>query len=519
MKNNFNSLTDDSSRNFLILLKSILVGTTAGLAAVIFRKTLTYAEKASFLLYEYIKDNKTLIPILVVGLCVAGYFIGYLVSKNSMISGSGVPQVKGIMLGYFKGRKSWFHTLILKFIGGSIAILGGLSLGREGPSIQIGASIGEGIGNKMAKDRMERKILIASGASAGLAAAFNAPLAGVIFALEEIFKYFSPTILLATMSAAVTADFISKTVFGLEPIFNFAISESIPLTSYGLLIILGFILGIMGAFYNYVLIKTQQCYQKSKMFSVKLRPMIPLLFAGVLGILFPVVLGGGHRILEELTPENGVKMLLLIFVIKFLFSMVSFGSGAPGGIFFPLLILGGTIGAIFAKIMIIYFGYDESFFNNFIILAMAGYFTAIVRAPITGIVLIMEMTGSFSHMLSLSIVVITANVVADLVRSQPIYDNLLRNLIEKEMPTENRESSRKIIVEMLVSHGSQLENKQVKMIKWPRKTLLVNVKRGEDEMLPKGETELKAGDYLHILTDCNNEWKTREKLEEMNAHL
>jgi H+/Cl- antiporter ClcA len=447
------------------------------------------------------------------------YFVGFLVSKNKMISGSGIPQLEGVMRGYFRDRKNWLHIMCSKFIGGMLAIGAGLSLGREGPSIQLGACMAEGLGNKIGKGRLEKKILLASGASAGLAAAFNAPMAGVIFALEEIFKYFSPVILLSMMSSAVAADFVSKQVFGLAPIFNFEITKVVPLNNYWLLLILGILLGGMGAFYNYALLRTKKLYGKIKGLNTKTKVIVPFVMAIVLGILFPVVLGGGHRVIEELTLGNGIVYIIIILILKFIFSMVSFGSGVPGGIFFPLIVLGATIGAVFAKVFINFFGFDQELFNNFVILAMAGYFTAIVRAPITGIVLIMEMTGSFTHMLSLTVVAVTAYVVADILNSPAVYDALLEDLICNENPEEKKESSKKIVVELIVKHGSKLENCFVRDINWPRKSLLVGVKRGDKEIIPRGNTEIKVEDYLTILTDINNECRIKEILNEINQSL
>lgn len=519
MKNNYKVLTDNYFQNILIVFKSLLVGVLVGGTVVLYRITLNHAEQLSFQMYDFLRNNLMLFPIVIIILCFMGYFVGYLVSKDKMISGSGIPQLEGILKGYFRNRRTWIHTLCSKFLGGTIAIGGGLSLGREGPSIQLGACVAEGLGKKIGKGRLERRILMASGASAGLAAAFNAPMAGVVFALEEIFKYFSPVILLSMMSAAVAADFVSKEVFGMSPIFNFEIIDSIPLNQYGLLILLGILLGGMGALYNYILLKTKILYSKLKFLNEKTRIIIPFVLAGILGIVFPVVLGGGHRIIEELTLKNGILFLIMIFIIKLLFSMVSFGSGAPGGIFFPLIILGATIGSIYAGISIRYFGLDQNLYNNIIILAMAGYFTAIVRAPITGIVLIMEMTGSFTHMLPLTVVAVTAYVVADLLKSPPIYEALLENLILSENTEDVKESDKKIVVEIIVKHGSKFADRQVKNIKWPGKSLLVEVKQGDRHIIPKGDTKVKEGDYLTVLTDINSESRIKDILDEMNEPL
>ncbi|MGB5823860.1 MAG: chloride channel protein [Proteocatella sp.] len=515
-KNNYKEATNVYSRKLTMLYKSMLVGFFVGIVVVAYRLMLLNAENLSFKIYDFLRENLRFLPAGFVILGLFGYLVGLLVSKYTMISGSGIPQVKGIMMGYFKC--SWISTLIAKFIGGAISILGGLSLGREGPSVQLGACVAEGIGQKLANSRTEKKVLIASGASAGLAAAFNAPLAGTMFAMEEIFKYFSPIILLSTMASAMVADFISKMVFGISPVFNFDITSSIPLSGYWLLCILGIALGIFGAIYNSILLKTQKLYKSAKWLNAKTQTIIPFLFAGVFGIIFPVVLGGGHRVIEELQLSTSILFILLIFVVKFVFSMISFGSGAPGGIFFPLLIIGATIGAMFGNVAVNYFGFDAVLFYNFIILAMAGYFTAIVRAPITGIILLVEMTGSFTHLLSLTVVCIVAYITADLLNSAPIYESLLENQIaDKKSNTGACDEGKKITMEMVVHYGSPVEKKLVKDIDIPKNSLLIAIRRLGNDITPNGDTQILAEDYLVFITDLSTETSTRELLEKITS--
>lgn len=153
----------------------------------------------------------------------------------------------------------------------------------------------------------------------------------------------------------------------------------------------------------------------------------------------PSVLGSGGDLIVALTDKEMVlKVAIITFLVKFLFSAVSFGSGAPGGIFFPLLILGAMVGGIFSMTGTEIFGLDPMYMNNFVLLAMAGFFTAIVRAPITGIILLFEMSGSVSQMLSLALVSVTAYVTATLVRSEPIYESLLANLLQREKRKNSR---------------------------------------------------------------------------------
>lgn len=513
-ENNYHSLTSSMFDHVIIVLKSMLVGVCAGGVAVLYRLVLGKGENFAFSLYNFVSKNLIWILVLVPIFGVIAFGIGKMVDYNPMISGSGIPQIEGILKGHFLKRRSWFSTLVCKFIGGTLGIVGGLSLGREGPSIQLGANVGEAIGNKLGKGRLEKKILIAGGASAGLAAAFNAPLAGVMFALEEIFKYFTPVILLSMMSAAVASDFISKQIFGMQPIFDLPVIESIPLSGYGYLILLGILLGVFGAIYNLVLLRAKDLYKRLS-FPTWVKIWIPFLLAILLGITMPQVLGGGHALFEEMNDHLVLTTMIMLLLVKFLFSVICFGSGIPGGIFFPLIVLGAGIGAVYAKGIILFFGVDPVLFENFIILAMAGYFTAIVRAPLTGIILVTEMTNSLTHLLSLTVVSVVAYVVADLLKSPPIYEALLDGMLEKGH-AEPEESGKRIVFEVLVRHEARLANKMVKDIVLPEGTLLIEIRRGETRIMPRGKTKILEGDTISVLTDVNLESSVKEALEAQN---
>jgi H+/Cl- antiporter ClcA len=497
----YSTLSHWKSLRLKLVAEGILVGIFSGLLVILYRIVL---EKAEELRAEYFTlqwQKHWLILLWFVILILGALVVGTLVKKEPMISGSGIPQVEGVLLR--KLHMNWLSVVLRKFIGGVISIGAGLSLGREGPSILLGAAMGQGIGKLLKRHNIEERYLITSGASAGLAAAFNAPLAGVMFSLEEVHKHFSPMVLISAMSASLTADFISKNFFGLSPVFKFHNISPLPLSSYGYIIVLGIIVGVFGVVYNHTLLKTQGLYGKLKSWPIQAKLLIPFLLAGILALLFPLVLGGGHSIIELLIEGNiTMKLLIMLLIIKFIFSMISFGSGAPGGIFFPLLILGALTGAIYGKLASELFGLESQYINNFIILAMAGYFTAIVRAPITGSILITEMTGSFTHLLSLSIISLIAYLVADLLKSDPIYESLLDNLLKRNGKEEFIEDNKsKLILEVPVCINSQMDGKMIKELKLPTDCLLVAVKRGEKEIIPKGNTTIYSGDFLFVLVN------------------
>ena len=415
----------------MLITEGLCVGLIGGFIVLLYRVALTFAGNWLIKILSYIKGNPFRCAVWFLILMALAWIVGRLVKWEPMISGSGIPQVEGEVSGRLS--QNWKRVLPAKFAGGFLCMLGGLSLGREGPSIQLGAMAGQGISRALGRGKREEKFLMTCGASAGLSAAFHAPLAGMMFAVEEIHKTFSIPILLPVMTASVTADYIASHILGLDPVFHFQITEYLPQNYYWLLILLGILVGVSGVFYNWGMLKAQELYRKIPFLKETGCLLIAFLTAGVLGLVMPSVLGSGSGLIVSLTKgEMVLGMVVLTLVAKFLFSAVSFGSGAPGGIFFPLLILGALLGAVFAMTGAEFFGLDPVYINNFVLLGMTGFFTAIVRAPLTGIILLFEMSGSISQMLSLSIVSVTAYIVATLMRSEPIYDSLLKRILKAD---------------------------------------------------------------------------------------
>ena len=417
MRKDTTSTIKRAERFQIILIgEGILVGGIGGLVVLLYRMCLEYAGKWLNMILEYARQSPVRIAAWFLVLIAMAWLVGKLMNYEPMISGSGIPQLEGEMVG--KLEQKWWKVLPAKFVGGFLCLLGGLALGREGPSIQLGAMVGKGISRGMDRGKTEERFLLTCGASAGLSAAFHAPLAGVMFSLEEVHKNFSVSVLLSVMTASLTADFLSSTVLGVDSVFQFDIIKALPQEYYWMIVALGIVLGATGAFYNWFTLKVQSLYNNAKFLNTSTKLIIPFVCAGILGFTAPELLGSGHALIEYLTNTDVMLgTVLFILIGRFIFSAVSFGSGAPGGIFFPLLVLGGFIGGTFATVGVQFFGLDAMYINNFVLLAMAGYFAAIVRAPLTGIILIFEMTGSLSQMLSLSIVSIVAYIVATLLKS------------------------------------------------------------------------------------------------------
>lgn len=513
-KDTFHTLKRSENFKIILIGEGLLTGLVAGLIVMLYRIALTYAGKlfALFMSLEAASFVKFFLWMFI--LLILALAAGALIKWEPLISGSGIPQLEGEMSG--KLSQTWWKILLAKFTGGFLCLLGGLSLGREGPSIQLGAMAGKGISKMLDRGKTEEKFLLTCGASAGLAAAFHAPLAGVMFSLEEVHKNFSVSVLLSVMTASIAADFLSSSILGMEPVFQFDVIGSLPLNHYWMLLILGLLLGALGAFYNWSMLAVQRLYKKPRFLNQTTRLFIPFFLSGILAFTMPSVLGSGHELIMSLTSGKLVLgSVLLLLLAKFIFSAISFGSGAPGGIFFPLLVLGAFIGGGFGMVCVQWFHLDPAYINNFVLLAMAGYFTAIVRAPLTGIILIFEMTGSVSQMLSLSMVCIAAYIAASLLKSRPIYESLLDSLLKGRVSSGASSLNERIMGEHVIMHGSSLENHFIRDIDWPENCLLVAVAREGKEIIPKGNTLLLASDTLVILTDERSAPFVHDSLERL----
>ena len=499
------------SNKYRMIGEGAAVGLFTGLLVSLFRLGLEKAEALRGAVIEAASQGASGLVFAVAALIFAYGMVWYCSRKVPLCTGSGIPQVKGELLGQIE--QNWWQIILAKFIGGCCAIGGGLSLGREGPSIQLGAMVGKGFSRLSGKLKTEEKLLMTCGAGAGLSGAFGAPLAGVVFTLEELHKNFSTEILISTMAASVASDFVSSYIFGLSPVFSLWVDGKLPLSRYWMLILLGVFLGVFGVFYNRTTERIQDLYGKLPRRSMRIA--VPFLCVIFFACVFPLVLGSGHELVAEIAGGGfGLKLLAMLLILKFAFSMISFGSGVPGGIFLPLLVLGAISGGLFAEGVGGLCGFENLYLPNFVILGMAGMFSSIVRAPVTGVILITEMSGDFKNFLSLAVVALTAYLVADILKGKPIYDQLLQRMLAKGTADGTTEESRshKVLLESDVYIGSRMDGEKIEAMLLPPGCLVVSVQREHREIVPHGSTVLKGGDKLILLCSQGDVSTVDEKL-------
>ncbi len=416
---------------FRLLLGGLSVGVVSGLVITAYRLGI---ERVGEGLREFLLTARgdPLKALLYVGImALMGVAAALCLKLAPLISGSGIPQVAAQLAGYLKVR--WQRVLPFKFLGGILTLGGGLTLGREGPSVQLGAAVGQAFGEVLNRPDGERRFLVSCGAAAGLASAFNAPIAGLIFALEELHRHFSSLALVSGAAAAFAGTLAASWTFGIQPVLDVTGMGAFPLHNYWLLIVLGLVTGLSGVFFNVCILRGKALwgrFLKGRRRGWLWSGVLPFVAVALVCLAFPQLLGSGEPMifLPRGTENPPLWGVLALYAAKLALLTFCFGGGLPGGIFFPLLVLGSLVGNGVGQIACQLGLMEPQYVLALSLMAMTGHFAAIVRSPLTGILLISEMTGAFAYMFPLGLVAMVSYGVAELCRSEPIYESLQKLL-------------------------------------------------------------------------------------------
>ena len=379
---------------------------------------------------------------------------------------------------------------------------------------------GKAVSKLMGRERGEERLLTTCGAAAGMSAAFNAPLTGVLFAIEEIHKEFNAPLIVSVMAAAISSDFVVSQVLGVKPVLQFVFAADLPHHSYLFVIALGIFCGVAGAAHNRGMFWMTEQFDKIRQHAPYTRLIIPFLASGVLIFLTPDLACGGDAIVEKLATQQSLAIgtIALLLLGKYLFTTLCFGSGAPGGTLFPLCVMGALLGCLFGRLAVSYLGLPSVFVTNFIVLGIGGLFASVVRAPVTAVVLAFELTGSMDALLSVSIVSILSYVTANLLQVDAFYEHLLGRLLGnmgRKDPDRLDGSGEKCLQNFVVGAGSECEGKLIRDIAWPESVRVVLIDRAGEEVVPTGSVKLQALDNLLLILDANKQDEVRERLWQM----
>lgn len=474
-----------------LLLQAVPVGLAAGWLAVLFYTLLSNAERLRTSMIVWAQQYPAwgwLLPVLW-GVVGATLSVALVMRYAPEASGSGIPHLRGVLQ-----HVSGFHWRVLpvKFIGGVLAIGGGMALGREGPSVQIGSIAGDALARLFKLSLKDRLILVTAGAGAGLSAAFNAPLSGVVFVLEELRRDFHPTVFGAALIASLTGNFVTGAMLGTHSVFKVPAYDVPPLGTLPLFALLGVLAGLLGVVFNRSLIGSLNGFAR-----FELRPRMYLVAGlgaaiGLVGWFLPGSVGMGHGLTERVLAGEQMPLLAILgwFALRFVLTQTSYGTGAPGGIFAPLLVLGSLLGLAVGCIARTFSPENAMFAGAFAVVGMAAYFAGIVHAPLTGVILIVEMTRSYNLMLPLLFSSLFAYVTVEMLRDVPIYEALLERDLERNGIHSLHRAPISVMLE--IKPGSPFDGREIKALGLPPGCLLTRCTDGRREWIPQANTVLHA---------------------------
>ncbi|HET3517371.1 TPA: chloride channel protein [Streptococcus pneumoniae] len=465
--------------------RGIIVGLIVGIIVGSFRFLI---EKGFHMIQGVYQDQGYLVRnlfVLVLFYILICWLSAKLTRSEKDIKGSGIPQVEAELKGLMS--LNWWGILWKKYVLGILAIASGLMLGREGPSIQLGAVGGKGIAKWLKSSPVEERSLIASGAAAGLAAAFNAPIAALLFVVEEVYHHFSRFFWVSTLAASIVANFVSLLMFGLTPVLD--MPDNIPpmtLDQYWIYLVMGIFLGFSGFLYEKAVLNVGRVYD---LIGQKIHldrayyPILAFILIIPVGIFLPQIIGSGNQLVLSLTEQNfSFQVLLAYFLIRFIWSMISYGSGLPGGIFLPILALGSLLGAL------------------------VGVIGAISKAPLTAMILVTEMVGDIRNLMPLGLVTLVSYIIMDLLKGTPVYEAMLEKMLPEEVSSEGEVT----LIEIPVS--DKIAGKQVHELNLPHNVLITTQVHNGKSQTVNGSTRMYLGDMIHLVIPKSEIGKVKDLL-------
>ena len=439
----FRALLHRDKTPLAMLFCAALVGTLVGLAGVAFARAVEAIQqwRADTLTPEHIQGWMLYAAAFVISalLAMVGYFLVRRFAPEA--GGSGIPEIEGALEELRPVR--WWRVIPVKFFGGLGTLGAGMVLGREGPTVQLGGNIGRMVIDMLGMRSNEaRHTLLATGAAAGLAAAFNAPLAGILFIIEEMRPQFRYNLISikAVFTGVIMASIVFRCFNGEQAVISVGKLADAPVQTLWLYLLLGMVIGMVGVLFNRLIFITQDLFARfyaGKTARVVLAGALLGGGCGILALLFAPGAGGGSALIPQ--AVHGVfpfALLLVIFLVRLVTTLLCFGSGAPGGIFAPMLALGTLLGTAFGVAMTDLFPLYHLEAGTFAIAGMGALFAASVRAPLTGIVLVLEMTDNYQLILPMIITCLGATLLAQFLGGKPLYSSILARTLARQAEAE-----------------------------------------------------------------------------------
>ena len=485
-----------------LLLPCLAFSLTAGFlsAALVtaFKVAAEWVISLSSSLYGAVREKPVWLPLLLLGAAVIGLVSSFIFSKSRSCRGGGIPTSVAAIRGLVSFR--WFASIFILPFSALLTFLGGLPLGTEGPCVQMGTAIGDGVVQCLGKDKHKgwRRYIMTGGASAGFSIATSSPITAIIFSMEELHKHFSPLLLtvasLSVMTAQITVRALAALGIGTVDLFCVETLPAISLRSLFVPLIVGIVCGgasiLFTRFYQTV---DRAVHAALKRLSAKV--VFPVLFACIASVGFFLAdsLGTGLSLVDSFFHgRTAWYLLILVFLVRALFMMISNTAGVTGGVFLPTLAFGAMIGALCAEIMTTLGWISAEHYILVVVLGIASFLGATSRIPVTACVFAIEALGGINNVLALIITVTVAFLTVELSEVEDFTDTVIEAKVRK---ITRGKTPAVVETALTVDPNSFVVGKELRDILWPSSCVVVSFERAQKN---KGMTVLEEGDIITV---------------------
>jgi len=405
------------SEDQLSLVLSLVIGALVGLVVVAF---ILLTGRLAARMYPAGGSGWRRILVPALGSLSTGYLLW---RYFPFARGSGIPQTKFAL--FINDGRIQFRTVLGKFFCCSASLASGIALGREGPSVQVGAGLASVIARNLGLNPKQVKALVPAGCAAALAAAFNTPIAAVLFSLEEIMGDLHASVLGSVVLSSATSWLVLHLVLGDEPLFHVAGYQAVHPAEFGVYAVLGVVGGLGSVCFVKLLLGLRAWFMRQPKWTVWFQPVAGGLTVGLMGYFVPEVLGVGYNHVEKvLNGDIVLKVVVLLAVLKIVATAVCYASGNAGGIFGPALFIGSMMGAAVGGVAHTLFPSYTAGPGAYALVGMGTAFAGIVRTPLTSVFMIFEITRDYTIIVPLMISNMIAYFISYKLQRQPIYEAL-----------------------------------------------------------------------------------------------
>lgn len=497
-----------------LTLFSLITGMATGVVIFLFKLASSEVISLSQKVYAYVGANPSFIPLLLLGAAFLGMAAAYILYLVPEARGGGIPSAITVLQGYVPVEKIIGMPMV--FLSSLLSYMGGVPLGTEGPSVQMGTLIGGVVSRTVGKKAPAwRRYIMTGGACAGFAAATGGTLTGILFAFEEAHRRFTPMIFMsASMSVVVCSATMELlcTLAGISPkLFHFEISAVMELKYVWISLLIGLVCGLFAIAFTklYGIFRKLLNKYVDKVWFVW-RVVIIFVAVALIGMISYDMIGSGHHNIDLLLEGEGIFYLLILFLlVRIILIMISNIEGVTGGLFIPCLTIGATLGFLCGKAMVALGALPEEYLIITVVIGMSSYIAASSRIPLTALAFSIEVLSGINNLLPIALGVAVSYAVIEAVGIHDFIDAVIENKIDAF--NRGREML-EMDVELIVKEGSFVEGREVRDILWPPSCVIVSILH---DPVVQGNTGISAGDLIRVHYRTTHPHYIARKLEEL----